>query len=106
MNKNQSNKKKHTKKTMKRRHNTKKRGGARKKTDCNATCKAKFMDELKQDNKYITMKNLLSKFGKENIMEEELSKALDNKDIQNDEVYKSCVTDCNTNKNKNNKKKQ
>ena len=78
--------------TKKRKTLTKKRKGGK---NCKTKCKAMFASEVQQKSRYKAMNKIASFFGKEKAVEEELNKILDDKDIQNDPVFKGCVKDCN-----------
>ena len=74
---------------------TKKRKGGKK--NCKTICKNKFIKEIKQDTKYKAINKISSFFSKNKykyIIEDELNKVLDSKDIQDDEVFKDCVKEC------------
>lgn len=68
-----------------------KRGGQ----NCKTQCKAMFASEVKQDKKYKAINKMAFFFGKQKYVDEELNKVLDDKDIQNDPVFKECIKDCN-----------
>ena len=89
-------------KKMKRKKLTKKRKGGKnnngKKNNCKTKCKAKFVKILKKDKRIKALNNLSSFFGKKKNLNAELNEILDSDEIQNDPVFKGCVSDCKKNK--------
>ena len=70
---------------------TQRKGGK----NCKTKCKAMFVKEVQQNTKYKAINKMASFFGKQKYVAEELNKVLDDKDIQNDPVFKECIKDCN-----------
>ena len=95
MNKTRTKKRRLTKRRLTKRKGITKRKGGNKPKGCKTKCKAMFASEVKQDKKYKAINKIASFFGKQKYVEEELNKVLDDKDIQNDPVFKECVKDCN-----------
>ena len=81
-----------TKRRLTKRRLTKRKKGG---NTCKTQCKAMFVKEVQQNTKYKAINKMASFFGKQQYVAEELNKVLDDKDIQNDPVFKECVKDCN-----------
>jgi ribosomal protein L20A (L18A) len=79
-------------KSSKRIRITKKRRGGKK--NCKTKCKSKFLKEVQQDKRYKALNKMASYFVSKKVVESELNKVLDSKDIQDDKVFKECIKDC------------
>lgn len=80
---------------VKRKNRTKKIRGGKNNKNCKTKCKATFAKIIKKDKRFKTLKKLSSILGSKKNIDDELNKALDSKKIQNDPVFKNCVSECN-----------
>jgi hypothetical protein len=69
-----------------------KKGGKNK--DCKTKCKNKFLNEIKSDKRYKMIQHVASFFTKKDVVKSQAKIVLDDKDIQNDKVFKDCVEKC------------
>lgn len=78
-------------KKFKSKSKSKRKGG---KKNCSKTCKAMFVKEIQTDKRFKALNKISSFFGNKQKLDNDLNIILDSKDIQNDEVFKNCVTEC------------
>jgi hypothetical protein len=71
--------------------NSKRKGG---KKNCTKTCKSMFFKEIQTDKRMKSLNRMSTFFGNKKKLDNDLNSILDSKDIQNDKVFKNCVTEC------------